>query len=280
MDNQNFNLAHHGFLSALAGVKYPMPNFYEQWPIIRRFFWNVYIFFGNAIMITELISLFIRVGTSYQDLGVFCACNVAIGYILQYLLKIIIFWRRDDVFKRLFKELQNISFELNNNPLNDKNYGGLYNMMYRKVTIVGSAKGTLEFIGNFGLIAIFIVISIVQKVPENKITPALSWTPYDNGENPVYSLTCFFEFLVFGSVTAKNAVIDILFWTMLVVPTIQLKYMEHLLKIILEDQKTERNDGGEINEDKESEWRGERDSVKDLFWWIQCHQKILRYLKK
>lgn len=277
MDSQNLKLTYHGFLSALTGVRYPMPNYYQQWPMIHRIFWNIYILFGNFIMITELISLFIRVGTSYQDLGVFCACNVAIGYILQYLLKIIIFWRKDDVFQRLFKELQIISMELNNNPLNDKNFQGFYNDIYKKVMVIGTAKGTLEFIGNFGLIAIFIVISIVHEVPENKITPALSWTPYNNGENPVYSLTCFFEFLVFGSVTVKNAVIDILFWAMLVVPTIQLKYLEHLLKIVLE--KNEKI--VEVAEDKEESreienHKEEKDRFKELTWWIHCHQKILR----
>lgn len=260
-------LAYHGFLSAIAGVSYPLPNSYEKWSKWRRFFWNSYIYIGYFIMIIELISLFTRLGTDVNDLGVVCACNVAIGYILQYLLKIIIFWRKSDLFVRLFKELDNISKELCENPFGDKRYLEFYRKFYRKVIVSGTAKGILEFLGNFGLIGIFIVISLIDKVPENKITPALSWTPYDNGANPVYSLTCFFEFLVFGSVTVKNAVIDVLFWTMLVIPTVQLHYLKYLMELILKEKDWKS---------KKVKFEDKRGTFEDLAWWIQRHQRVLK----
>lgn len=270
----SINMRISSWLSAITGIRYPLPENYHNWNKTLKLIWSLYADALHITFVMEVCSLMVRISQSPDDLGIFCACFVGAGYTINLILKLIIFARFNKLFNKLFNEMRELSNEFCRNPFHE-GYEEFYNGYFFKVVKVALFKGGVEEIATIALIAIFIFRSLIIGVPEDLVTPALSWTPYDNSDNPLYSLTCFFELIVYGSVTLRNAALDFLFWLMLIVPTIQLRYLRILLNIIMEEKEVDMHHAEDAEEAKAVQRARDKQLTGNFIWWVKHHQRVL-----
>lgn len=249
-----------------------MPENYSNKSACFRFFWKCYAFAACALMLIELASQAVQITISIDNVETLTTCTLSTVYILQFLLKMMVFKKFETTFTKIFDEMSAISSTLMNNPVGDKHFLQFYNKYYKKVMRVGITKGALQVASNIGLNLLFCILSWVGM--KRKITAAFSWTPYDSTKNPGYTITCIFEMLCYVSVTARSGVLDLLFWVMLIVPTIHLTYLKHLMKIIIENEEDFKGDNN-VALVLPTERYSEENFISNFDWWIKQHQRVL-----